>query len=96
MRAPGPKWRVNNPHIPLYHSYQFEVYQISTRPSALGVRSNKGNSMALTVLMFFVLVTSYALMFGLVRFAEKVIAKTQYGPPDNGAAARTGDTTNPL
>jgi len=46
--------------------------------------------------MFFVLIASYALMFGLVRFAENVIAKTQYAPPDNGAAARTGNTTNPL
>jgi hypothetical protein len=76
--------------------FYFEVYQISMRPSVLGVCSNKGNSMALTVLMFFVLIASYALMFGLVKFAENVIAKTQYGPPDNGAAARTGDTTNPL
>ena len=30
--------------------------------------------MALTVLMFLVLVVSYALMFGLVQFTENVIA----------------------
>jgi len=52
--------------------------------------------MALTILMFFVLAVAYALMFGLVKFAENVIAKTQYQPADNGAAARTGDTTNSL
>ncbi len=52
--------------------------------------------MALTLLMFFVLVASYALMFGLVKFAENVIAKTQYGPAGDGAAARTEDVTNSL
>jgi len=62
----------------------------------LGVCANKGNSMALTVLMFFVLIASYALMFGLVKFAENVIAKTQYEPAGDGAAARAGDTTNSL
>jgi hypothetical protein len=46
--------------------------------------------------MFFVLVASYALMFGLVKFAENVIAKTQYGPAGDGAAARTEDVTNSL
>ena len=66
------------------------------RPSVLGVCSNKGNSMALTVLMFFVLVASFALMFGLVKFAENVIAKTHYGPAGNGPAARTEDTANSL
>jgi len=50
--------------------------------------------MALTVLMFVVLVASYALMFGLVKFTENVIAETRYGPAGNGAAARTEETTN--
>lgn len=62
----------------------------------LGFCPNNGISMALTILMFFVLAVAYALMFGLVKFAENVIAKTQYQPADNGAAARTGDTTNSL
>ena len=35
--------------------------------------------MALTILMFFVLIASYAAMFGLVKFAENVIAKPQAG-----------------
>ena len=52
--------------------------------------------MALTVLMFVVLVASYALMFGLVKFTENVIAETRYGPAGNGAAATTEDTTNTL
>lgn len=52
--------------------------------------------MALTVLMFVVLVASYALMFGLVKFTENVIAETRYGPPSNGAAVTTEDTANTL
>ncbi len=62
----------------------------------LGGCSNNGNSMALTLLMFFVLIASFALMFGLVKFTENVIAETRYGPAGNGAAARTEDTTNSL
>ena len=58
----------------------------------LGVCPNKGNSMAMTVLMFFVLFASFALMFGLVKFAENVIAETRYGPASNGAAVTTEDT----
>ena len=50
--------------------------------------------MALTVLMFVVLVASYALMFGLVKFTENVIAETRYGPASNGAAVTTEDTAN--
>ena len=62
----------------------------------LGGCSNNGNSMALTLLMFFVLIASFALMFGLVNFTENVIAETRYGPAGNGAAARTEETTNSL
>ena len=58
----------------------------------LGACSNKGNSMALTLLMFFVLIASFALMFGLVKFTENVIAETRYGSASNGAAVTTEDT----
>ena len=34
--------------------------------------------MALTALMFVVLIASYALMFGLVRFTENIIAMPEY------------------
>jgi hypothetical protein len=50
--------------------------------------------MTLTVLMFVVLVVSYALMFGLVKFTENVIAETRYGPASNGAAITTEDNAN--
>ena len=52
--------------------------------------------MALPALMFFVLIASYALMFGLVNFTENVIAESKYGATGNGAAATTEDTTNSL
>jgi hypothetical protein len=52
--------------------------------------------MTMTVLMFFVLIVSFALMFGLVKFTENVIAETRYGPARNGAAAKTEDTANSL
>ncbi len=52
--------------------------------------------MTLTVLMVVVLVVSYALMFGLVKFTENVIAETRYGPASNGAAVSTEDTANTL
>ncbi len=52
--------------------------------------------MTLTVLMFVVLVASYALMFGLVKFTENVIAETRYGPASNDAAVTTEDTANTL
>ncbi|MGD0332939.1 MAG: hypothetical protein ABSA90_06735 [Xanthobacteraceae bacterium] len=52
--------------------------------------------MALTVLMFFVLIASYALMFGLVKFTENVITETRYGSAGDGAAATTEDATNTL
>jgi hypothetical protein len=66
------------------------------RRSVLGVCSDKGNSMALTVLMFFVLAASFVLMFGLVKFAENVIAKTQSRQAGENATARSGDTQNLL
>ena len=52
--------------------------------------------MALTLLMFLVLIGSFALMFGLVNFTAKVIAETRYGPAGNGAAAGTEDTVSSL
>ncbi len=52
--------------------------------------------MVLTVLMFVVLIASYALVFGLVDFTENVITETRYGPASNSAAVTTEDTTNPL
>lgn len=65
-------------------------------PQCYASAQTKGNLMALTVLMFFVLIASYALMFGLVKFTENVIAETRYGPASNGAAATTEDTANSL
>ncbi len=52
--------------------------------------------MALTVLMFFALIASYALMFGLVKFTENVITETRYGSAGDSAAATTEDATNTL
>jgi hypothetical protein len=43
--------------------------------------------MAFTVLMFLVLILSFALMLGFVQFAENVIAKPRLAPL-NGEAAK--------
>jgi hypothetical protein len=45
--------------------------------------------MALTIIMFFVLIALYVAMFGLVKFAETVIAKPQLAPLDNSDAPNT-------
>jgi len=43
--------------------------------------------MALTILMFFVLIVSFALMIGLVRFTENVIAAPEAVAAGNDASA---------
>lgn len=43
--------------------------------------------MALTVLMFLVLIVSYALMFALAKFTENVIAAPEAVPAGNDAPA---------
>lgn len=48
--------------------------------------------MALTALMFVVLVVGYALMFGLVKFTENIIATPEFVSAADSAAADTGDT----
>ncbi len=52
--------------------------------------------MALTVLMFVILIVSYALMFGLVKFSENVIATPEPVSASDSGAARAGDTKNAL
>ncbi|MGA2792674.1 MAG: hypothetical protein ABSE69_03955 [Roseiarcus sp.] len=47
--------------------------------------------MVFTILMFFVLILSFAAMFGFVKFAENVIAKPQLAPLNDNAAAKTAD-----
>jgi hypothetical protein len=51
--------------------------------------------MVFTIVMFFVLIALYVAMFGLVKFAENVIAKPELAPLDNGAAT-TMDSTKSL
>jgi hypothetical protein len=36
--------------------------------------------MVLTFILFFVLIVAFVAMFGVVKFAEKVIAKPQFAP----------------
>jgi len=50
--------------------------------------------MALTVLMFVVLIASYALMCGLVRFTENVIATPESVSTGDNGAARARDSKN--
>ncbi|MGD0023307.1 MAG: hypothetical protein ABSC37_01585 [Xanthobacteraceae bacterium] len=52
--------------------------------------------MALTAVMFVVLIASYALMFGLVRFTENVIATPESVSTGDSGAARASDTKNAL
>jgi hypothetical protein len=47
-----------------------------------------------TIVMFFVLIALYVAMFGLVKFAENVIAKPELAPLDKGAT--TMDSTKSL
>ena len=50
--------------------------------------------MAFTALMFVILIVSYALMFGLVRFTEKIIATPELVSPTDGSGAEAGDIKN--
>ncbi|HMK70607.1 MAG TPA: hypothetical protein VK442_06505 [Xanthobacteraceae bacterium] len=52
--------------------------------------------MALTLLMFFVLIVSFALMFALVEFTDNVIAERQYEAAGDGAAAATEEIAGSL
>ena len=52
--------------------------------------------MALTLLMFFVLIVGFALMFGLVEFTDNVIADRQYETMDDGPAAATEEIASSL
>ena len=47
--------------------------------------------MALTMLMFVVLIVSYALMFGLVRFTENIIAAPESASANGGVIAGFSD-----
>jgi hypothetical protein len=48
--------------------------------------------MALTALMFVILIVGYALMFGLVRFTENIIATPEYVSATDGSVTEAGDT----
>ena len=50
--------------------------------------------MALTVLMFLVLIVSFALMFGLVKFTETVIAAPEAAAAGNDRPAGAVDITS--
>ncbi|MGD0565079.1 MAG: hypothetical protein ABSA66_18580 [Roseiarcus sp.] len=52
--------------------------------------------MAHTILMFFVLILSFAAMFGFVKFSENVIARPQAVPVIDDAAARNADRAESL
>jgi len=61
----------------------------------LGVTEAHGRvPMAFTALMFVILIVSYALMFGLVRFTEKIIATPELVSPTDGSVAKAADTKN--
>ena len=51
--------------------------------------------MVFTIVMVFVLIALYVAMFGLVKFAENVIAKPELALLDKGAAT-TMDSTKSL
>ncbi len=51
--------------------------------------------MVFSIVMFFVLIALYVAMFGLVKFAENVIAKPELSPLDK-VAATTMDSTKSL
>jgi hypothetical protein len=46
--------------------------------------------MAFTALMFVVLILSYALMFGLVKFTENIIATPEVASANAGPVAKAG------
>jgi hypothetical protein len=53
--------------------------------------------MALTALMFVILIISFALMFGLVRFTENIIATPELASAVDGTKicdAKSGDAKN--
>jgi hypothetical protein len=52
--------------------------------------------MAITILMFFVLILCFAAMFGFVKFAEKVIAKPQAAPLSGVGAAKAANGAKSL
>ena len=47
--------------------------------------------MAITILMFFVLILCFAAMFGFVKFAENVIAKPPAAPANGAGAAKAAN-----
>jgi hypothetical protein len=53
--------------------------------------------MTLTALMFVILIISFALMFGLVRFTEDIIATPEFASTVDGTKigdAKSGDAKN--
>ena len=52
--------------------------------------------MALTFVMFFVLIACFVAMFGLVKFSENVIAKPQLVPLGNDTGTRITDSAKSL
>jgi len=51
--------------------------------------------MAFTALMFVVLIVSYALMFGLVKFTENIIVTPPVVSASDGSIADAGDVKSP-
>lgn len=49
-----------------------------------------------TVVMFFVLIASFVMMFGLVRFSENVIRTPQLMPLGDAMAKESTDNCEPL
>jgi hypothetical protein len=52
--------------------------------------------MVFTIVMFFGLIAAYVAMFGLVKFAENIIAKPQLVPSGNSTATRITDGAKSL
>jgi hypothetical protein len=52
--------------------------------------------MLFTIVMFFVLIGGFATMFGVVKFAESIIARQRLAPVTNGAARRNGASAKSL
>jgi len=52
--------------------------------------------MVFTMVMFFVLITLYVVMVGLVKFSENVIATPQLVPLGEGPATTTKDSAQSL
>jgi len=62
----------------------------------IGSLSTRGKPMAIAVLMFFVLILCFAAMFGLVKFAEAVIAKPHAAPLNGAGAAKVANGVKSL